>query len=281
MSTLAETAYGAHKLTQDFLISDGVAETPSRFGLGKQTINMADAAVTLIMGGNTGSGESRLVGNILYVDAQSTGIGESLKLPPEADWRGPLYIYNVGGETVFLQDDAAASLMNILPGSSAVALCDGTTIKLQAVGAAEEVIQQSVGQLSAAQVLALNATPITLVNAPGSGKYIEVVSVHLWVDYNSAAYAADAGEDFAIKYDDASGSIICSVETDGGTGLLEQTNDVHRILYPISTALYAIAPEGNQPVVAHILSGEVVSGDSPIKYRISYRIRTLEFSTSL
>lgn len=281
MSTLAETAYGAHKLTQDFLFEDGVTDTPSRFGLGKQTINMNDAGVTLIMGGNVGTGELRLVSNILYVDAQSTGLGEALKLPPEADWRGPLYIYNVGGETIFLQDDAAATLMNVGPGSSAVALCDGTTIKLQTVGAADEVVHQAVGELSSAQILALNATPITLVNAPGTGKYIEVVSVHLWLDYNSAAYAADAAEDFAVRYNNASGSIICSVETDGGTGLLEQANDVHRILYPIGTALYAIEPEANQPVVAHMLVGEVITGDSPIKYRVSYRIRTLEFSTSL
>jgi hypothetical protein len=137
-------------------------------------------------------------------------------------------------------------------------------------------VRKATGTITTAQVLALNATPIELVPAPGAGYYVEVVNVHLWLDYNSAAYnGVAAGEDIAIKYDDASGTIIASVET---TGFIDQTNDEHRVLAPTGTALHASIPEGNQPIVIHLLAGEVATGNSPIKFEILYRVRSLEFS---
>ncbi len=71
------------------------------------TINMNDAAVTLVRQDNGTAGETLLQGNVLIVDPQSSGASENLLLPPEADCNGLLItIYNVGGESIALQNDA-------------------------------------------------------------------------------------------------------------------------------------------------------------------------------
>lgn len=121
--------------------------------------------------------------------------------------------------------------------------------------------------VSTAEVLALNATPKTLVAAPGSGKAIIVEDAQFFYDYNSAAYAGiAAGEDLAIKYTDASGAQIAQVEA---TGFLDQTTDQFRHVRPTTTA--QITPVANSPVVLHMLTGEIITGNSPVKVRVRYR----------
>lgn len=193
---------------------------------------------------------------------------------------GPLYLSTAGGLTS-TPPTAGGSYRR------PVAFCSRSHATLGAVvydpqgmatsgDEATLAVRKATGTITTAQVLALNATPIELVPAPGVGYYIEVVNVHLWLDYNSAAYNGVAGgEDIAIKYDNAAGTIIASVET---TGFIDQTNDEHRILAPTGTALHASIPEVNEPVVIHLLAGEVATGNSPIKFEVLYRVRDFAFS---
>jgi len=123
------------------------------------------------------------------------------------------------------------------------------------------------GTLSSAQILALNATPIQAIAAPGAGKAIIVEDAQCWYDFNAAAYAGiAAGEDLALKYTDAAGAQILAVET---TGFLDAVADEFRHVRPTTAA--AIEPPANAAVVWHMLTGEVTTGDSPVKYRIRYR----------
>lgn len=46
-------------------------------------------------------------------------------------------------------------------------------------------------QIQTGSVLTLNATPITLVAAPGAGFYIEVISASAYITYNSVTYATN------------------------------------------------------------------------------------------
>lgn len=132
----------------------------------------------------------------------------------------------------------------------------------------EKVATQLVADvtLTTEQVLALHATPITCIAAPGAGKIIVVDSVLGMLDFDSVAYdGIAAGEDLALKYTDDSGATIATLET---TGWLDQGEDALQYATPAAS----VKPVANAPIVANLLTDEIASGDSPVKLRIWYRV---------
>jgi len=137
-------------------------------------------------------------------------------------------------------------------------------------GVAEATVTVTTGQL-----LALNAVPKELVAAPGAGKLLVLEGAQrLWLDFNSAAYdGIAAGEDLAIKYENAAGPIAAQVEA---TGFLDGGADEHRVVYPLADAAKEFL--ANKALVLHMLVGEIATGDSPLKVRVRYRSVDLEFA---
>lgn len=89
-------------------------------------VDMANAAHALVLD-TADSGETKLVGNIVAVDAN--GGAQDLTLPAEASCDGfVLIIANTGGEAVTVKDDAAGTVI-VLDDSTQHGLiwCDGTT----------------------------------------------------------------------------------------------------------------------------------------------------------
>lgn len=129
-------------------------------------------------------------------------------------------------------------------------------------------VQQSVDvTVSSAEILALNATPKTIVAAPGAGLAIIPIGAVLFLDYNSAAYAGiAAGEDLAFKYTNAAGTQIFTVEA---TGFLDATADAVRYA---DAGLTLLTPTANAAVVLHMLTGEIITGNSPLIIRFFYRV---------
>ena len=118
------------------------------------------------------------------------------------------------------------------------------------------------------EVLALNGTPITVLPAVGSGVYAEFLGAYVLLDYNSAAYVDDAGED--LVFQNLSGGDEVSQSADGT--LFDGTAD----------ALVWVGPKGGEAVTTTTLvdnggfevtiqSGEWITGDSPLKIRLYYR----------
>lgn len=161
----------------------------------------------------------------------------------------------------------------IPPGESRTVVDDGVEDAYQAAPAAayapnyDGPLKTKIVEIVAAALLALNATPQTLVPAPGAGKALIPVSMELWLDYGGTAYAGiAAGEDLALKYTDANGATLATVET---TGFLDATADAFRYVQPTTTA--ALTPVANAPLVLHLLTGEITTGNSPLKLRVLYR----------
>ena len=123
------------------------------------------------------------------------------------------------------------------------------------------------GTLTSAQLLAMNATPVALIAAPGAGKCVVIESAQLFLDYNSVAYAADAGEDLVLRY---AGTSVYPVQIDDADALIEGTADQHVLAKP--TATLDLDAAANKAIQAAILVGEWASGNSPIKYKINYKI---------
>ncbi len=125
--------------------------------------------------------------------------------------------------------------------------------------------------VSTAEVKALNATPIAVLSAVGAGIYPEFLGAYVLLDYNSAAYADDAGED--LVFQNLSGGDEVSQSADGT--LFDGTAD----------ALVWVGPKGGDAVTTSTLvanggfevtiqTGEWITGDSPLKIRLYYRLIT-------
>jgi len=136
------------------------------------------------------------------------------------------------------------------------------------------------GTISSAEILALNATPKELIAAPGAGKVIIVDDMEFFMNYGSAAYVRDgSNEEFVVEYATTGGDIWApAVATDT---FLTSTADTWRFVkpsnYTIDTGVvFDPMTADNEAVQATITNSEVITGDSDIKYKIRYRIRTLQ-----
>jgi hypothetical protein len=119
-----------------------------------------------------------------------------------------------------------------------------------------------------ASVKTLNATPYTIIAAPATGYAIVPIAAQFFLDYGSAGYdSVGTGDDLVLKYTNASGNTIMTVES---TGFLNATADATAFGFP--PASYVATPAAL--VCAHILVGEIFAsaGDSPLITKVWYRV---------
>lgn len=127
-------------------------------------------------------------------------------------------------------------------------------------------IQYAEVAVTAAEMLAVRATPKTLVAAPGAGYALEFVSALFIYDY-SAAYT-ETDDNLAIRYTDGSGTVVSlTLET---TGLLDATADKISTISPLATDPLVTA---NAALVLHNTgNGELGGTGSPCRVKVAYRV---------
>lgn len=134
--------------------------------------------------------------------------------------------------------------------------------------------------ITAAQMLALNATPVELVAAPAAGLAHVVRRVRLHKPAGTAYATVAAGEDLVVKYTNGSGAQASGViET---TGFLDQATAQFRIVgFPGSTGSTAgdVTPVSAAALVMHLLVGEITTGDSPLYVLVDYDTVQLAFTS--
>lgn len=147
-------------------------------------------------------------------------------------------------------------------------------IKAKAVDStklADVTIKNDVVALTNAEILALRATPKTLVAAPGAGYFIEFISAVIFFD-RVGSYTETA-DNMAIKLGDGSGTAVS--ETIEVTGLLDAAGDVVMPVQPATSAVIAKAAAENKALVLHnIGDGEYGGGNAgnEVLVRVTYRI---------
>lgn len=124
------------------------------------------------------------------------------------------------------------------------------------------------GTITAAQVALLHATPIELIAAPAAGKFIEFLRVHLWLDFNSAAYTTNLTNLFFLRL---VGELTSASETLSGVLFAASVADAHIVLHN------KLMPAANAGLEATILIAGWSGGDSDLKWEVEYRISDLEF----
>lgn len=134
--------------------------------------------------------------------------------------------------------------------------------------------------ITSAQLKALNATPISVLPAPGAGYFNQITSWTVIKPAGTAYAGIAAGEDLALKYTNGSGAVAAAViET---TGFLDQATAQTRSANAIGGNVDGATPGdytpvANAAVVAQLLVGEITTGNSPLYILVTYNIVPSDF----
>jgi predicted RecA/RadA family phage recombinase len=150
-----------------------------------------------------------------------------------------------------------------LPGS--VGNSDIEDGSVSSVKLAADTIQYATVEVSSEEILALNAAPKTLVAAQGANKAIELISMAMFLDYNSAPYA-DNGI-LGVYETDASGTLVS--DTVALADFLAKTEDTIKFVPPVATDF---SMSTNVPLVLTMATGASITGDSPVTVKVAYRV---------
>lgn len=139
-----------------------------------------------------------------------------------------------------------------------------------ALEAAESALKFVDVVVSSAELLALNATPKTLVAAPGANTALIFEGAMIKKPAGTAYAGIAAGEDLSVKYTNGSGIEVGGCEA---TGFLDQATAQARYVRPTCAAsgVSDITPAANAALVLHMLTGEITTGDSALNIRVFYR----------
>lgn len=168
--------------------------------------------------------------------------------------------------------------MTFNPGGTTLGIISDTSPVVQAhFKIIDDISYSKEFYVTSAQLLALFATPVTVLAAPGAGYALILNSATIFKPAGTAYGGIAAGEDLAFRYTDASGTVIGSSET---TGFLDQTTAQTRLVYPYRAAsgVSDVNPTQNAAIVFHMLTAEITTGTSPLQLRIFYKIVKTDLS---
>lgn len=163
-------------------------------------------------------------------------------------------------------DDTALFGSNIVgPGAFVELFSDnaGNWYRVGSTGSSGGVASVS---LSSAQILALSATPVVLVPAPGAGRVVIVSDIDFQMTRTATAYANGGALEF--RYTDGSGAkvsadVAAALVTTGGAG----------VAYAAVGGIEAsITPVPNAAIIVTNATAPYISGTGTAKIRVAYRI---------
>jgi hypothetical protein len=125
--------------------------------------------------------------------------------------------------------------------------------------------------VSSSELLALRATPKTLVASPGAGKVLEFTSAVLLLD--AATAYVESAANLSIRYNNTTGAKASDdIET---TGFIDQSADTMTTARPKADVIVAKTGCENVPLVLHnVGSGEYTTGTGVMRVKVSYRVWT-------
>lgn len=167
-----------------------------------------------------------------------------------------------------------------LGSNNEVLVADAITGVMRQIGEPRAQVIRAFKQITSAQLLTLNTTPVQVIAAPGAGLAIVPVRMTLYKPAGVAYAGIATGEDLVLKYTNGSGA-QCSgvVET---TGFLDQTTAQTRwVGQPGSTGATAsdVTPVANAAVVLGLLVGDITTGDQALNVEIIYSLISTVFTS--
>jgi len=218
-----------------------------------------------------GVASASVVGDLLKVgiDAQSNNI--TITNPKNLKVGNGTPNTTLNGEDMYvegtLEVDGAARFDGAVSFNSAVAFSN-----FSPGPQSDSFLYVSSVEITNTQLKGLATSPKVLVAAPGAGKFIELISAVLILNYGSEALTAGAGDDLVIEYGTSGQDATASIET---TGFVTATADTMAV---IPAATIATAPAANIVNKALQLSnvssnfGGNASNDTTMTVKVTYRV---------
>lgn len=129
------------------------------------------------------------------------------------------------------------------------------------------IIRATKINVTSAQVLQLNSTPVELIAAPGAGKAIFLVSAAASMTFNSIAYSANGT--LQIRTDTATAAQM----TWGGNGFLfSSVTTASRGTYAINSSTTGTQVISNKALNLSVDTGNPANGNSDISIYLTYQI---------
>jgi hypothetical protein len=122
-------------------------------------------------------------------------------------------------------------------------------------------------ELSSAQILSLNSSPVEIVAAPGAGKVIVPHKFSAYLQYGTSVYATNTSITFAFSRNPA--NTIHDPMT-----ILGQSEDSYSS-YPIYSISMVASEYINDALVVYVRNGDPTAGDGTLKIYVWYSILTL------
>lgn len=132
---------------------------------------------------------------------------------------------------------------------------------------AEDVARTTSVTVVTGSVLTLNTTPVELVAAPGAGKVILIEEITGKLVFNSVAYTGSNALEF--RYTNGSGA---KVTADLSSAFLNSASGTNYAT--VKSVVTAVTPVANAPVVVFVPSANPGAGNSPLVFKVKYRIVT-------
>ena len=125
--------------------------------------------------------------------------------------------------------------------------------------------------VSFAQLLALNATPKTVVARRAQASPTSLRGAILHKPAGTAYAAIHTDDNLSFKYTDGSGLEVAVAET---AGFLDQTGALFRYVRAWSAAsgVSSLVAVANAVLVLQVLNSEITTGDTAINVRVLYRV---------
>ena len=119
--------------------------------------------------------------------------------------------------------------------------------------------------LTAAQIKALNTTPITLVAAQGAGTYVSVDEIVATLNYGTTQFTGS--NNIEIRHTNGSGAKV--------TGDLAYAWLNGSAVAAVKAVSAALTPVANSAIVASVPTANPAAGDSTVTLDVVYRVVTL------
>lgn len=133
---------------------------------------------------------------------------------------------------------------------------------------AEDVARTASVTIATGDVLTLHGTPYTLVAAPGAGKAVIIEGLSCKLVFNSVAYTGSNA--LEVRYTDGSGAKLTADLSSAFLNSASGTNYAY-----VAGVTSQLTPVANAAVVVAVPSANPGAGNSPLVFKVKYRIVTL------